>query len=94
MRFGNKAFKVWIAKIRETIHADITEMCKAGNPDFKNYESAVPELSEYLIESFGNDERIDYGTGHEMNFYIFMYCMCKINIYNVHDYKELINKVF
>ena len=36
------------------------------------------ELSTYLNESFGNDTRIDYGTGHEMNFVIFLHCLFKI----------------
>ena len=30
------------------------------------------ELSGYLEESFGNPTRIDYGTGHETTFIIFI----------------------
>lgn len=30
------------------------------------------ELSGYLEESFGNPTRIDYGTGHETTFIIFL----------------------
>lgn len=47
-----------------------------------------------MIDSFGSYERIDYGTGHELNFYIFIYCMCKLGIYTKDDYKFLINCVF
>jgi hypothetical protein len=33
---------------------------------------SVEELSIYLRDSFGNPTRIDYGTGHETNFIIFL----------------------
>jgi serine/threonine-protein phosphatase 2A activator len=35
-------------------------------------EEAIPEVSAYLVESFGNRRRIDYGTGHEANFMVFL----------------------
>ena len=94
MRFGNKAFRTWLDKIIANADADLVEIGKAGNPDFKHFSRAIPEIKEYLVDSFGSYERIDYGTGHELNFYVFLYCMCKIGIYGVDDYKELINKVF
>lgn len=52
------------------------------------------EVKEYLMESFGHNERMDYGTGHELNFLVFLYCMCKIGVYTVNDYPALINKIF
>lgn len=51
-------------------------------------------MKTYLIDSFGSYERIDYGTGHELNFYVLIYCLCKIGIFSVDDYKPLINCVF
>jgi len=94
MRFGNKAFRTWLDKIIANVDADLLEIGQAGNPEFKHFARAVPELKEYLIDSFGSYERIDYGTGHELNFYVFLYCMCKIGIYSVDDYKVLINRIF
>ena len=94
MRFGNKAFKTWIDNINANIDEDIAAMMQAGNPNFTHFKRAVPELKEYLIDSFGSYERIDYGTGHELNFVMFIYCMCKLGIYTIDDYKPLINKVF
>lgn len=32
----------------------------------------IIELKPYLLDSFGNATRIDYGTGHETNFIIFL----------------------
>ena len=94
MRFGNKAFKTWIDQINTFIDEDIGKMMQAGNPKFTHWQRAVPELKEYLIDSFGSYERIDYGTGHELNFVMFIYCMCKIGIYTIDDYRPLINRVF
>merc|ERR1711988_61849 len=67
---------------------------EAGNPEFGHKAQAITELREYLLDSFGSYERIDYGTGHELNFIVFLYCMCKIGIYGVDDYEALINKIF
>ena len=36
---------------------------------------AIVELHEYLITSFGNSTRIDYGSGHEMTFLAFLCCL-------------------
>jgi len=94
MRFGNKAFRNWLDKVISNVDSELTIIAAGGNQNFKNFERAIPEIREYLIESFGSYERLDYGTGHELNFFIFLYCMCKIGIYSVNDFKPLINVVF
>lgn len=35
------------------------------------------ELSGYLEDSFGNAQRVDYGTGHETTFFVFLCCLYK-----------------
>ena len=30
------------------------------------------EVSGYLEDSFGNMQRVDYGTGHETTFFVFL----------------------
>lgn len=94
MRFGNKAFRTWLDKIVAAVDDDLAQIMQGGNPEFKNYQRAIPELKGYLVDSFGSYERIDYGTGHELNFFVFLYCLCKIGIYTYEDYKPLINKIF
>lgn len=94
MRFGNKAFRVWLDRVILESSHELVTIFQAGNPNFKNYTNAIVEVREYLIDSFGSYERIDYGTGHELNFYVFLYCLCKLGIYKYEDYKPLINCVF
>ena len=40
--------------------------------DEKKTETIVKEIEVYLVDSFGNPTRIDYGTGHEMAFVMFL----------------------
>jgi serine/threonine-protein phosphatase 2A activator len=94
MRFGNKAFRTWLDRVTAEADEDLTVILNAGKPDFARAADAIPELKAYLIDSFGSYERIDYGTGHELNFYVLLYCLCKLGIYTVDDYKPLINCVF
>ncbi len=38
-------------------------------------QDAVTEVAPYLLHSFGNAVRLDYGTGHETTFVAFLYCL-------------------
>ncbi len=57
-------------------------------------ESAIPEISIYLQESFGNRERIDYGSGMELNFLCWLLCLKKLGLLNKADGRCLVLKVF
>ena len=89
MRFGNKAFRTLIEKMNETIEQKVKEFSS-----LEGFDRAVPELKLYLQESFGSYERIDYGTGHELNFVVFIFCMCKIGAFTQDDLVCSINCVF
>lgn len=39
---------------------------------------AIPYLSPYLLTSFGSFTRLDYGTGHETSFALFLLCLALI----------------
>ena len=58
------------------------------------FDKAIPELSVYLQESFGEHSRIDYGTGHELNFVVFLFCMFKVGAFLADDLKGAVNCVF
>ena len=42
--------------------------------------SHISDLDVYINNSFGNDVRIDYGTGHETNLVIFLHNLMKLSI--------------
>ncbi|KAL1590900.1 hypothetical protein WHR41_00377 [Cladosporium halotolerans] len=72
-RFGNPVFRTFLSEVEKkqgTWHE------KVGVKD----ASAVAELSTYLSNSFGNGTRIDYGSGHELNFILWLLCLRQLNL--------------
>ena len=57
-------------------------------------KEAIPEVKAYLTDSFGSYERIDYGTGHELNFVVTLLCLFKLGVYKQEDFKSVINVIF
>lgn len=55
-----------------------------GNTAFQLFYDQLP-YDIYLKESFGNRTRIDYGTGHELNFICYLYAMYKKNIIKINE---------
>jgi hypothetical protein len=41
----------------------------------------VVELMSYLQAAFGHPVRLDYGTGHESSFQVFIYTLCKLGCF-------------
>ncbi|KAI5642321.1 phosphotyrosyl phosphate activator (PTPA) protein domain-containing protein [Phthorimaea operculella] len=78
-RFGNVVFREWLLKLK----TDSTSMLQAAL--HTNLHIAISEIKVYLEESFGNATRIDYGTGHEMAFIMFLCCLYKIGFLNADD---------
>lgn len=89
MRFGNKAFRTWLDCIIASAKTDLQSFSNA-----EGFERAIPEIEIYLIESFGQYERLDYGTGHELNFVAFLFCMFKVGVFMQEDLKAAINVLF
>ncbi|KAJ2708766.1 Serine/threonine-protein phosphatase 2A activator 2, partial [Coemansia spiralis] len=84
-RFGNPAFR------------DFYDRCEAMLPTW--LEDIVPaehreEVACYALESFGNRRRIDYGTGHELNFLAFLLCLRKLGVVAPEDSRALVIHVF
>ncbi|ODV60236.1 peptidylprolyl isomerase RRD2 [Ascoidea rubescens DSM 1968] len=53
------------------------------------------ELCVYFNESWGNRTRIDYGSGHELNFICFLLCLKNLNILNLDwDATAIVLKIF
>nr|XP_002128200.1 serine/threonine-protein phosphatase 2A activator-like [Ciona intestinalis] len=87
-RFGNKAFRTWMEKLRE----NATKLVQNILPE--NLQRAAEEVADYLINSFGNQTRIDYGTGHEASFAAFLCILYKLRLFTTEDQLSLATKVF
>lgn len=86
-RFGNKGFRDFLdlaAKEQSTWH---TQLGIAKS-------EAISEVSTYLLQSFGNRTRIDYGSGHELNFILWLLCLYQIQIIKPTDFRALVLLVF
>ena len=96
-RFGNRAFKEWHNKLIEVrpFYKLIIESAYFNIylPFFKESETllgtliandeAIKEVQVYLQDSFGNSTRIDYGTGHEMAFVMFLTCLFHVKVFDM-----------
>lgn len=86
-RFGNKAFRSFLDRI--------TSNSKRWHNDLGLQDPhAVEELSTYFQESFGNYDRIDYGSGHELNFAMWLLCLHRLRLLTNTDFKPLVICVF
>jgi serine/threonine-protein phosphatase 2A activator len=55
---------------------------------------AKPEIQEYFFDGFGSYERIDYGSGHEMNFFAFIYCLYRLGVFSDDEVKVAVLRIF
>lgn len=57
-------------------------------------KDAIQELEVYFFESFGNYTRIDYGSGHELNFFAWLFCLLRLKIFEPSDFVAIVFSVF
>lgn len=58
------------------------------------YHRAIAEIMVYFIDGFGNSTRIDYGTGHEISFLMFLCCLFKIGVFMQEDKLAVATRIF
>ncbi|KAI6654771.1 Serine/threonine-protein phosphatase 2A activator [Oopsacas minuta] len=87
-RFGNKSYRVWHARLTDSS----TELIQSILPE--SLQPALIELRPYLLDSFGNPTRIDYGTGHEASFTIFVLCLMKLGVLLQSDAQAVVTRIF
>ena len=82
VKFGNVGFRIWLTNVfksKEELFKEITD-----NNDALNY----------FCQSFGSWTRIDYGTGHELNFLAFITALFELNILKEDDCQSVVLDVF
>lgn len=87
-RFGNMAYRTWHQKMSNAS----LELIQGLLPN--ELLEAAKELDVYLKDSFGNSTRIDYGTGHELNFIMFLMGLFKIGVLKKEDEVSIGLKLF
>ncbi|KAF4581216.1 Serine/threonine-protein phosphatase 2A activator 2 [Ophiocordyceps camponoti-floridani] len=86
-RFGNKAFRGFLDSV-ESACLEWHRSLGVVN------DEAIAEVSAYLAQSFGNHDRIDYGSGHELNFVMWLLCLYQLGLLQPADFRPLILRVF
>ena len=86
-RFGNNAFQQWYDRLEDRVEGLLL-------PIMADNQSEVLEVATYLLNSFGNRKRIDYGTGHEAHFIAFLLCLQKLGVVTHQDHPALVLTVF
>ncbi|CAE6406713.1 unnamed protein product [Rhizoctonia solani] len=71
-RYGNLAFRDWGRRLEERCEASLESLLLG------ELNKAIPHLKPYLMTSFGSFIRMDYGTGHELSFVVFLLCIHKL----------------
>ena len=87
-RFGNPAFRGFYSDLATRLHDLHTKVL--GIKD----EEAVQEVSTYLLSSFGSDERLDYGSGHELNFMMWLLCLYRLGQIDRLDFPAIVLNIF
>uniref|UniRef100_A0A8R1E919 Serine/threonine-protein phosphatase 2A activator n=1 Tax=Caenorhabditis japonica TaxID=281687 RepID=A0A8R1E919_CAEJA len=87
-RFGNKAYRHFYEKLCQETPALLSPLLPP------NLQDALPELTPYFTESFGNSTRIDYGSGHEANFLILLFCLQKLGVFSENENQVLVLRIF
>ncbi|GMH89431.1 hypothetical protein TrST_g7340 [Triparma strigata] len=75
VRFGSPQFREWHTHLSDNIStylSHITSNAPLTSPPSSELPSSHLELRSHLLISFGHPTRLDYGTGHELSFLIFL----------------------
>lgn len=85
-RFGNKLFRSFLDKAKSLSTLWHKRLGVTS-------QDAIAEVETYLLQSFGNRTRIDYGSGHELNFMTWLLCLYQLQILKVDDFKAIVLKI-
>jgi serine/threonine-protein phosphatase 2A activator len=104
-RFGHPIFRKWcshmvelVDKFLDTVITD--DLLQSAEALHRLYHTddvsrvslcAIKnEVKGYFLDSFGNRQRIDYGTGHELHFICFLYCLFRLDLFTLGDFNAVL----
>jgi serine/threonine-protein phosphatase 2A activator len=85
-RFGNPAFR--------SFGQDVASKLEGWHQKLGVPSGAGREISTYLGHSFGSLSRIDYGSGHELNFFLWLLCLNRLDLLPQSTFPSLALAVF
>lgn len=89
-RFGNKAFRLWHGRLVEQAPTLLKPILTQGDGVMStdtglNEEELIEEVGTYLCKCFGDEGRIDYGSGHEAMFMVVILCLMRVGVLGEDD---------
>ena len=85
-RFDDPVFK----RFHEELTNKFTDLMNTTILSPKNMpKNIIIELKTYFLDCFGNQFRLDYGTGHELNFFCVLLILYKSKVYSKKDFPFL-----
>jgi serine/threonine-protein phosphatase 2A activator len=88
LRFGDPNFRRW----HEYLLSKIPNLLSTISPSIDT--ATKEEFTIYLQDSFGSVARLDYGTGHELNFVAFLCCLEHLQIVDKCHRRKVATGVF
>ena len=86
-RYGNKAFKTWYAKV-ENEYDSLIKTLIGDKQELSN------EIKNYFLDCFGSSKRLDYGTGHELNFICIIIILIQTGYIKNDDFAAVVHHIF
>lgn len=86
-RFGNPIFRDFHQAVTANavrMHADLFDLPV----------EIAQEVATYLCNSLGSEERLDYGSGHELNFALWLLCLYQLRVLEPADFAALVLHTF
>ena len=92
-RYEDPVFKRFHDSLSQKYDNIIVNILKPKKENI-NEKELSEELKTYFLDSFGNQFRLDYGTGHELNYLLFLLLLYKTKYYTKEDFPYLILNIF